>query len=738
MNRRAVTCLLLLLSPAIAVADALRGVVTGPDGHPIAEAVVSVDREASMTTAADGRFAFDLPRGAHRLTVAREGFQPQALDVSVPQEIAIALKAALRESIVVSSIRADAETPITKSELKRADIAKSYFGQDIPFLLRDTPSINAYAEGGIGGAGYSYITLRGMSPTRLNFTLDGVPLSDSEDMTTYFVDFPDLAHSLDSIQVQRGVGTSTVGSPSFGGSVNLESIALSSAPATDAWIGAGSFGTRLGSVAYQTGSLAGGIAAYGRLSVQDTAGFREHSGVQQRNLFVSAAKQADQWQLKLTGFAGHEKQQESFLAVDEDTVRDDPRFNQLSPDDRDSFGYNLAQLQYMRANLTASIFFQRGYGWYTLDGNRYGLDGLLAGGMLSYTSSWRGITANYGVHVNQFRREHTGAGYANYGAKNEANGFAKFSRDLGRWRLYLDAQLRSTSFRYHGNVRLDPIRWTFFNPKIGARYELSPRAGIYASTGLSRREPGRNDLFQGEDNPTFAHDLRAVRPERLLDFEAGWDYHAARGSLSANLYAMDFHNEIAATGELSELGLPLRRNVDRSFRRGVEIEARWQLGPSVALRGNATLSSNRIRRWTQAYDVYDAAGNFVGSETRIHRDVHPLVTPEVLLNSSVEYTPLRRVSLIGTGRFVGKSYLDNTNNAAFTLPSFVALDGSVAFQMNAAMRWTLQVTNALNNRRIFPSGYSYLFVNSGGAIDGVRYFYPQATRNAVLMLDVHL
>src|SRR5213592_5170276 len=188
-----------------------------------------------------------------------------------------AAKPVLKESIVVSGIRAEEKTPVTKTDVDKETIARDYYGQDIPLLLRDVPSINAYTEAGIGGSGYSYITLRGISPTRINFTLDGVPLADSEDMGTYFSDFPDLAHSLESVQIQRGVGTSTVGSPSFGGSINLESVALSSTPSTDVRLGGGSFGTKLGTVGYQSGDLPGGFALYGRLSAQETDGFREHS-----------------------------------------------------------------------------------------------------------------------------------------------------------------------------------------------------------------------------------------------------------------------------------------------------------------------------------------------------------------------------------------------------------------------------------------------------------------------------
>ena len=701
-------------------------------GGPLPDAIVAID-SMSARTDAEGRFHLEVSPGTYRLRVSHDGFQPQLVDADPTREVAVTLKPVLAESIVVSGIRAERETPVTKSDLTHADIEKNYVGQDIPLLLRETPSINAYAEGGVGGAGYSYISLRGISPTRLNFTLDGVPLADPEDMGTYFVDFPDLAPSLQSIQVQRGVGTSTFGSPSFGGSVNLESIAPSQQQSTNVWLGAGSFGTRLGSVAYQTGALPGGFAAYGRISYQETDGFRAHSGLQQHNVFFSGAKQADDWQLKITGFAGHEKQQLSFYATDEDTLKGDLRNNPLSPDDRDSFGYNLAEVQYLRANTTAAVYFQRGYGWYTLTGYRFGIDGLLLGGFVTRSASWRGISAQYGVHVNRFRRDHSldfedTRAYLNYGTKGEANGFAKFNYDLGNWRLYTDLQLRTTDFKYHGDVSIRPIRWTFFNPKIGARYDLSANSGVYASLGISRREPTRNDLFQGEDNPTIAHDLHAVHPERLLDIEAGWDHRTARGSLAANLYAMEFRNEIAATGELSDIGLALRRNVDRSYRRGIEIEHSWQFAPAVRLRGNASFSHNRIRRWTQFY----------GDRAIAYSNVNPVLSPSMIFNESIDYAASSRVSLTGTARHVSEAHLDNTNDDRFTTPAFTVLDGSVTWSLTRAMRLTLQGNNLLNSKRIFPSGYSYLFLTPSGGVDGIRYFYPQATRNFVVTLDAKL
>jgi iron complex outermembrane receptor protein len=762
-----VTSLLPFFSFASADAATIRGTVKGVAGLPVAGAAVSASIHGSqkpadappVTTSSDatGAFAIEVACESCLLRVTHSGFRDETRLVTAGAEVSITLEPELAEAIVVSGIRADDRTPVTKTNVSREEIARTYYQQDIPLLLRDTPSVTTYTESGVGGSGYSYFTLRGVSPTRLNFTLDGVPLGDSEDNGTYFADFPDLARSLQSIQIQRGVGTSTVGAPSFGGSVNFESIDLSTSRQADARVATGSFGNRFATVGYQSGLLPGAIALYGRVSANESDGFRDSSGVRQHNVFFSASKSGQDSQLKLTGFSGHETSQLSFFAADEETLKTDLRANPLSPDDTDSFGYDLAQLQYLRSlsehtSMTASVFYQRGYGAYRLyddeetrSGLReYGLDGLLIGSTV--TMSWSGgpLTANYGVHVNEFRREHTrdlvgGArDYYNYGTKSEANAFAKVGYDVAKWHLYGDAQVRHTDFHYHGDVAIDPISWTFFNPRVGARYDVTTRSSVYGSAGLSTREPTRNDLFQGEDNATVAHDLRAVKPERLFDLEAGWSFAMPGLTLTANAYAMEFHNEIASTGELSDIGLLLRRNVDRSYRRGLELDALWQVTAAVRLRTTANVSRNRIREWTQFYDVYDDAGNVVGSEPLVHRNVNPVLTPSVILTEALEVAASRRVALGAVGRYVAKSYLDNTNNDSFVAPSFFTLDGNVAVSLNEMLRLTLQVNNVLNNRRVFPSGYDYLYIGPDQKISGTSYYFPQATRNAVVMLDVKL
>ena len=212
--------------------------------------------------------------------------------------------------------------------------------------------------------------------------------------------------------------------------------------------------------------------------------------------------------------------------------------------------------------------------------------------------------------------------------------------------------------------------WTFFNPKAGARFDAGHGVSLFASIGRGGREPARSDMLQGEDNATVPYDLSARRPRsRSWTPSSASSLRRAPGSAAeVNGYLMAFHHEIAQTGELSEIGLPLRRNVDRSYRRGIEVDLTWRPVEPLQIRHTATYSLNRIDTWTQFYDVYDAAGDWAGSTSRDHDDVPPYVTPAVLANLSADYTPTRGATIGAAWRYVGESHLDNTGNRDFTAP----------------------------------------------------------------------
>jgi iron complex outermembrane receptor protein len=289
------------------------------------------------------------------------------------------------------------------------------------------------------------------------------------------------------------------------------------------------------------------------------------------------------------------------------------------------------------------------------------------------------------------------------------------------------------------------VDWTFFNPKAGVRFDPSPTVGLYAFVGRMSREPARSDMLLGEDDASVPHDLGAVAPEKVLDVEAGIEVHRGGLRLSADVYSMDFRDEIALSGELSEIGLPVRRNVPRSHRRGVELGLDWRPNGQWRVLGTANISRNRIEEWTQFYDVYDESGAWIDSTTVVHRDVAPLLTPEVLLNAAVDWTPSSTLGLGLAARWVDESQLDNTGNPTFRTPSWFNLDARLSLSL---ARWVkrgeprirVQATNLLDDDRIWPSGYSYLyFVRASGgpdALAGTSYYYPLATRSVYVTLDV--
>ena len=747
------------------------GTVRDARGSPLAGVMVTVDAGSpSAATDAAGSFRLLVPVGIHTLRASHPGYADLTRRVEVTRDLAdleLRLDPAYRlsERVVVQAIRADTRAPVTKKDIDRSDIDREYHGQEMPALLEHTPSITQYSDSGIG-AGYNYLYLRGIQQTRINMTLDGVPLSEPEDSALYFVDFGDFASNVESLQIQRGVGTSTVGAASYGGSINFASVDIQDRRQLLGTLGVGSFDSARGSLAFQSGRIGPGLAFYGRASYLETDGFRDHSGVIQRSVFYGATRQGDRSFFKLFGFSGREKTELAFLAVDPDTLEQNLRTNPMDPAELDRFGQDFVQAQFTRALGSSSSLAVQGYyngagGFYRIwDGPartsllQYELDWHFVGALVTFKHTSGRFDLTAGTHLNDFTSEHgqreTGAAsrsYTNHGHRNEANAFAKLGYDVGAWHLYGDAQLRYSKFRYEGDLDLGSVDWTFFNPKLGARFDLTPALGIYASAGKATREPARADMLAGEDNPTLPYDLAAVRPERVWDFEGGLDYRTRTLSLQANAYAMEFRNEIALTGELSAIGLPLRRNVDRSHRRGLELDAAWQAVPWLRLHGNANLSRSRIRTWTQFYDVYDEAGNYLESVSQDHRDVRPLLTPGFVGNLGADWTPAKGLAISALGRYVAKAHLDNTNDEITTTPGFFDLDVVVSLDLGrfikvAKPRLRVQVNNVLDNSRIFASGYSYLYLTRGAegssTLTSTPYYYPLATRSVFVGLDLKL
>ena len=644
------------------------------------------------------------------------------------------------EGVMISAVRESA-APISQKTLSRTDIQQHYFGQDIPLVLQGaTPSLTSYAETG-NYWGYSYIRLRGLDQSRINITLDGIPLNDPEDQVLYFADFPDLANSLQSIQVQRGVGTSSNGTASYAGSINMETMSLAAAPrAGTVQVEGGSFGSRRISADYNTGQLPNHLAFYGRLSALHTDGYRYHSGVEGISGFLSGGYYGDRDILKFTATAGYMRDTMAYLAVPAADLDTNRRINPLSPQERDGFGEQLASIAYTHllnenSSITATLYRLSAAGDYDVL-----LDSLetLHLDFVSYgvTSAWsyhrNGLKLDLGFNADSYARDHYAFMhpdlgnplYFNTSYKHDVAGFAKLGYTLGRATLFGDLQARHAEFRYspdvHAGISGSSISWSFLNPKIGATYQLTGPLSIYASYGKTSREPTRTDMFAGFDNLDtssvgFVGGLNRVKPETVHDVEVGTNYRSETLDVQANLYSMDFRNEIAPIGALSYIGSPLNKNVAASYRRGIEADVTYRGIPRWILSGNATESMNRIREYT------DSSGDVPVT----YHNVEPLLTPRFLSFARAQFALTPSIDLGVQGRYQSVSFLENTSDRRYVLPESADLDASIGWRIGQAE--LLVRGNNLTNSKKYGSGY---------ASDGVSYYFVLPPRNVFVTLKV--
>jgi iron complex outermembrane recepter protein len=650
------------------------------------------------------------------------------------------------EAVTIRAVRARDDAPISSATLSAADIERRSFGQDVPQLLQGTPSLTSYAETG-NYWGYSYIRMRGIDQSRINFTIDGIPLNDPEDQVLYFADFPDLMNSVTSVQIQRGVGTSAPGTASYGGSINFETIPVAAAGrAGNGQLQGGSFGSARGSAEYATGLSSQGFAAYGRASATQSGGYRRHSGTEGRSAFLSAAYVRERDLLKLTALVGLFADTLAYIGATESELAVDRRFNPLRPDETDRFGEQLAALSYTRyvggaSSVAVTAYRISASGNYNVCIDRCdAVDGLLGNFNLDF--AWYGATGTWsaehaggrarssvGVNANTYARDHYALLptdgtflYENTGRKGDVSGFAKLAYDVGRITLFGDLQARQASFRYlpdaFANLDAASVSWTFLNPKAGLSIRATPSLVWYASYGVNGREPARSDMLGGLDNLTrddtsVVGFLDRVKPEHAHDVETGLHYRTALWSADANVFSMTFRDEILPIGELTWLGTPVRDNVRSSWRRGVEMDASFRATPALMLGATATLMDARIADYTDAQ-----------SGTAYH-DVRPLMTPALTAAQrvSLDITPSFAVGL--DGRYTSRQLLTNTGNATLRLPSYYTTDVSARWR-----RGMYAVSVFLNN---VGDAQAY----AGGHVSGTEArYYVVPPRNAFVLVAI--
>ncbi|MBW7934574.1 MAG: TonB-dependent receptor [Gemmatimonadaceae bacterium] len=645
------------------------------------------------------------------------------------------------ERVTVRAVRAEGAAPLSERTIQRDELQRGYSGQDAPLLLTRVPGITAYSESG-AFTGYSYLRLRGLDQNRINLSFDGIPLNDPEDQAFYFSNVPDFANSVQSVQVQRGTGTSAFGTASYAGSVNFQSLDLASAErGGELQLTGGAFDTRRAALQWRSGLTKGRWAMAARVTSHETDGFRRHSGNNASSAFLSAAWYGNRDVVKFTAFAGLSKLRSSYYAADEATVRADPRANPMGLDERDRFSQIFWNLQHVRtvgahAVWTTTVYRQGAGGWFDVrvdpDLWRFNLSYNWYGALSTF-SYRRGVVAlDVGAHVMQYHRDHfltiwptlDDRVYDNTGYKGEQSAFVKVQVERGRATWFGDLQLRRAAFRYEPGVRTSPdphapptkpsTDWGFLNPRVGVTWRHSPALSYFVSVGSVRREPTRDDMFAGADNLDQSNaasilPLDRVRPEHVVDYEAGATW--ARGSLraTANVFAMEFREEIAAVGTVSLTGSPLRVNVGGSHRRGVEAELRWRASSVLLVDATLAITDARIRAFTDA-----ASG-----ET--YRNVRSRLTPKTVATQAVVWRLPHGLSLEGEAREVSASPLTNTGEARAVLPAYVLVDGGVSWSRGATS--IVARVNNLFDRLAYGGGY---------ASEGTNYVFPFATRHVLV------
>ncbi len=396
--------------------------VKDASGQALAGAFVLVDGVRAGETGAGGALDVVSSAKAPLVRVEKPGYEALEKRASGPR-LEVVLEPSSRiaadvTSVAVRAIRAEEALPVTTSNLDREEIDARSYGQEMPTLLERTPGLNAYSETGSVG-GYSYFTLRGISQTRVNMTLDGVPLNDPEETAVYFANFGGFTDAVDSIQIQRGVGTSTVGAPSFGGSINFASAAIANAFSVSGELGTGSFQSHRGTVAVQSGTLGKGLALYGRVSLQETDGSRDHSGVEQRSFYGGLSYTGERSYLKVFGFLGRERTELAYYAVEKRVLEANPKHNDLAPEEHDRFGQDLLHAQYTHAldsgtSLSAQLYYSGAQGklylWNDPVAKNYfeesGIDGQAVGLNLAATAKRGDVSITWGANLSTFSRDH--------------------------------------------------------------------------------------------------------------------------------------------------------------------------------------------------------------------------------------------------------------------------------------------------------------------------------------------
>lgn len=605
-----------------------------------------------------------------------------------------------------SPYQANYLTPITFKNLTNVDIGLKNYGQEPSQILNTTPNITSTSDAG-SPWGYTYIRLRGIDQTRINMTLNGVPMNEPEDQGCYFNNYPDFLSSLDMVQIERGSGMTKNGVSSFGGSFGFDShLPIKNDVSLN--IGAGSFGAlKLGFQINQKWRKGG---FYVQMSDVQNDGYKYHSGNRSQSLFFNSYYDIGKNTFKLIGFAGRQRNELAWLGVSQDSINKDRRINGATKKENDDFEQYHIQFHHIyhiniNSKFNYCVYYNYLKGFYTFDNNnfleiptpgpiyQYNLYSNFVGAYINFSQKINRWDFYVGTHGYIYNRKHVGSSdstgylYTNTGYRNEASVFFKTNYNV--WKglnLYGDIQYRYTDFKYDGDVYLKPFYWNFVNYNVGVDYHIG-KFVIYYSYGKTSREPTRNDIFYGFDNLQCDSAGNAIyndlKPETSYDNELGFRVLEKKLTFNFNLFYMSFKNEITLNGQFGPTGLPLHENVDKSYREGVETDFQYRFDFGLNLNLNATYNHSIIKQ-----------GDL---------NINPVLTPKAVANCEAYYK-YKWFNIGVDFRYQDWSYVDFSNK--YLIPDFYTINGRIGVNW----KWfdfTVYGNNLLNQKYLTSGQMNY-------------------------------
>jgi len=666
------------------------------------------------------------------------------------------------DEVLVSAVRATSKTPVTFSNLGKEEINKRNLGQDIPILMNFMPSVVTTSDAG-NGIGYTGIRVRGSDATRVNVTINGVPYNDAESHGTFWVNMPDFASSVESLQLQRGVGTSTNGAGAFGASLNLLTDKYAESANGEISNSFGSFNTRKHTVKFSTGLLNDHFELAGRLSNLHSDGYIDRAESDLKSYFLQGTYVNKSTLIKALVFGGTERTYQSWNGIDAQTLREDRTFNpagiftdefgqtRFYDNETDNYQQDHYQLHWNEKwsqnwNTNLAFHYTKGKGYYEnykedADFSEYGLlpvgtetsTDLIRQKWLDNDFYGTTFSANYkkenwdiifGGGFNKYEGDHYGKViwsrfasqselgdryYDDFADKVDGNVFAKANYQLtSKLNLFADLQFRNVNYKANG-VQADLVNDTFdfFNPKAGFSFELNTKNTFYLSYAKAQREPNRSDYEGGN-----------VRAEKLNDIELGWRFSTAKTKFNVNGYYMFYKDQLVLTGALDDVGNPIRTNVGKSYRLGIEADASFQFSEQWFLRPNITISDNK--------NVDFVVDNGSGLQNLGNTNI--AFSPDIIIGNAITFMPSKSFQLSLLSKFVDQQYMSNIDDPQSKLMDYTQTDFNFSYdwQINKVFK-SITFTGLVNNifdRKIVSNGADY-----GG---GYIYYFPQAGTNFLL------